>query len=142
MDDSYFNIDQQLLKAYQETIYQVVKPSISIEINVLNPILNAFLQENDAYSWAFITAWNPKSQLLSSKENKQKLEELVKMVKKAGYLYFPGKGIGKDQTWEPEQSLFILNITKAEAIRIGKYFDQNAIVFGDLLHLSELVLLI
>jgi hypothetical protein len=54
------------------------------------------------------------------------------MVERAGYPYFMGKGIGIDPDWKPELSLFILNIPKADAIAIGKYFDQNAIVFGRL----------
>lgn len=130
MDNSSDNIDQQLLKAYQETVYQVLEPPLSIQIGVLSADLNTFLQENDATTWAFITAWNPKSQRLSQKENKQRHQELIKMVKNAGYLYFIGKGIGENPDWEPELSLLILNIAKIDAIQIGKYFNQNAIVFG------------
>lgn len=130
MDNSSDNIDQQLLKAYQETVYQVLEPPLSIQIGVLSADLNTFLQENDATTWAFITAWNPKSQRLSQKENKRRHKELIKMVKNAGYLYFIGKGMGKNADWEPEMSLLILNIPIINAIQIGKYFNQNAIVFG------------
>jgi len=131
MDDSSGNIDQQLLKAYQETTYEVMAPPISIQIGVQNPVLDAFLQENDAQSWAFITAWNPQSQLLSHKENNRRHQELTKMVKNAGYPYFIGKGIGKKEDWEPELSLFIIHISKAKATETGSYFNQKAIVFGE-----------
>ena len=130
MENSSCNIDQHLLNAYQETIYQVLDPLISIKIGVFNPVLNAFLRENDATTWAFITAWNPKSQLLSIQANNQRQKELTQKVKKAGFTYFIGEGIGKDLNWTPEQSLFILNISKAKAVEFVRYFDQNTIVFG------------
>lgn len=130
MDNSSCNIDQHLLNAYQQTIYQVIDPPISIKTGVVNLVLDAFLRENDATSWAFITAWNPKSQLLSIQENNQRQKELTQMVKKAGFTYFMGEGIGNDPTWTPEESLFILNISKAKAMEFARYFDQNAIVFG------------
>lgn len=141
MDNSSRNIDQHLLKAYRETIYQVFEPSIALKIDTINPVLNQFLQENDVTTWAFITAWNPKSQVLSYKENTQRHQELIQIVEKAAYPYFIGKGIGKDSNWEPEWSLFILNISKTEAIKLGKYFDQNAIVFGIQNEAPQLLLL-
>lgn len=52
------------------------------------------------------------------------------MVRQAGYTFFLGQGIVLDANWEPECSLFIINIIEKEAITLGKYFDQNAIVFG------------
>ncbi|MFN7119775.1 MAG: DUF3293 domain-containing protein [Saprospiraceae bacterium] len=131
MDNSYGNIDQSLLKAYEETIYQVLEPPISIQINMPNADLAAFLRAHDARTWAFITAWNPKSQLLSPQENNQRHTELVKRIKKGSYPFFLGKGIGKDANWEPEVSLFVLHISKMEALQVGRYFEQNAIVFGE-----------
>lgn len=85
----------------------------------------------NARTWAFITAWNPKSKLLSPQENNQRHKELIKIIKKTGYPYFIGKGIGKEAGWEPEISLLILHIDKETALQIGQYFNQNAIVFGE-----------
>lgn len=130
MDNSSHNLDQRLLQAYRETVYQVLNPDIAIEIGVANSTLNHFLQQMNARTWAFITAWNPRSQLLTLEENKQRHQAFVEMVEKAGYLYFEGKGVGTNTNWEPEKSVLILNISKENALRIAGYFDQNALVFG------------
>ncbi len=141
MDNSSGNIDQQLLKAYQETIYQVLYPPIAIQIGIPNPALDAFLIQHNSINWAFVTAWNPRSKQLSIQENNQRHEELIKLIKKVGYSCFFGKGIGKDASWTPEVSLLVLNIEIKAAIAIGQYFDQNAIVVGESGGLPTLIIL-
>lgn len=131
MEDNYCNIDQLLLRAYLETIYTVEKLDIQIQIGQKNEELENLLVQYNAPSWAFITAWNPKSVSLSKDENLQRHQRLVEMVEKAAYSYFVGKGVGKGTTWEPELSLLILNIPTSEALKLGKYFDQKAIVYGE-----------
>lgn len=131
MDDNYSIIDQRLLQAYLHTTYQVDFPDIKIKIGEPNPDLNALLVSSQTESWAFITAWNPKSSLLSTKENDWRHQKLVRIVKNTGYPHFEGKGIGKDSDWPPEISLLILGISKMEALELGREFRQNAIVFGE-----------
>lgn len=131
MDDNYSNIDQQLISAYLNTTYQVKFPDIKIKIGEPNHALNALLEFCKTECWAFITAWNPKSSLLSTKENDSRHQKLVEIVKNTGYPYFEGKGIGNSGEWEPETSLLILGISKTEALRFGQQFGQNAIVFGE-----------
>lgn len=130
MDDNSRNIDQRLLSAYLQTTYQIEQPAIQIHIGESSRALQALLQKYEATSWAFITAWNPKSILLSQKENDARHEKLVEMVEKRGFPFFMGYGIGADDTWQPEQSLLILEIAREEAINLGQQFRQHAIVFG------------
>ena len=61
MDDSSGNIDQQLLEAYLNTTYRVFTPDLAIRIGIDNDDLNTFLFDNNAFSWAFISAANPGS---------------------------------------------------------------------------------
>lgn len=112
------------------TVYHIAEFLIAIKIGQANPALESLLDQQNASSWAFITAWNPKSIPLSQIENETRHQALIEMIEKLGYSYFIGKGIGADKNWTPEVSLFILNIPKAKAIQIGHYFNQNAIVFG------------
>lgn len=139
MDDNSRNIDQSLLSAYLRTTYQVEQPAIQIHIGRSSRALQALLQKFGATSWVFITAWNPKSILLSQKENDARHEKLVEMVEKRGFPFFIGYGIGADDTWQPEQSLLILGIPQKEAINLGQQFQQHAIVFGTADGLPELV---
>lgn len=141
MDDSSGNIDQQLLNDYRMTVYQITEFLIAIKIGQANPALEILLEQQNASTWAFVTAWNPKSVLLSQIENETRHQALIKWVEQENYLYFNGKGMGSDKNWEPEISLFILNIPKAKAVEIGKYFNQNAMVFGQKGDLPELLIL-
>lgn len=140
MDDSLSIIDQHLLKSYRETIYRVEMLDLDIEIGKSNPSLNAFLRRQQAEVWAFVSAWNPGSRLLSLEENEKRHKLLVSMVIASNYSFYVGRGIGYNCDWEPEVSLFILNVPKAQAIAWAQHFQQNAIVFGKLDELPALIL--
>lgn len=57
------------------------------------------------------------------------------------YATYEGHGVGEDPKWEPELSLLIIGITKIDAILLGKKFEQNAIVYGTINTLPELLIL-
>jgi hypothetical protein len=48
--------------------------------------------------------------------------------------------VGRDHRgiWTPEQSFWILGIERLEVIAIGRQFEQNAIVYGELHQPAEL----
>lgn len=128
-----------LIEAYKNTKYKVFEPSIIIEIGVLNQDVNDLLTQHKSMEWAFITAHNPYSRVLTNDENKVRHDELKELTK--DYLTFEGHGIGEDPAWEPELSLFIIGITRDEASKIGKKFEQNAIVYGVINSNPELIIL-
>jgi hypothetical protein len=88
------------------------------------------LSRHGANKWAFVTAWNPASVPLSREENDARQRELIRLVEAAGHTWIRGEGRGKDPTWTPEESLLILDISRGEAIALGKQFGQLAIVAG------------
>jgi hypothetical protein len=45
-----------------------------------------------------------------------------------------------DNKWSPEPSFLVVGITRDESIRLSKKYEQNAIVFGELGGVVELVL--
>lgn len=139
MDDNYRNIDQRLLQAYVRTIYRVENPPIDIKIGMPHQELDILLQKYQSKNWAFISAWNPGSLPLSKEENELRHQALLNKIQTANYPYFEGEGIGEDEYWAPEKSLLILGISKVEALKIGKYFDQNAIVFGQFQQAAQLL---
>lgn len=128
-----------LIEAYKNTKYKVFEPSIIIEIGVLNQDVNDLLTQHKSMEWAFITAHNPYSRVLTNDENKVRHDELKELTK--DYITFEGHGIGEDPAWEPELSLFIIGITRDEASKIGKKFEQNAIVYGVINSNPELIIL-
>lgn len=132
-------MDEQLHQAYLNTNYTVFNPSITIKIGENNAELDRLLLSNNATEWAYITPFNPFSKVLSEEENNQRFEELKNKI--TAYLFFEGEGVGTDSTWRPEKSLLIIGITKDKAIDIGKEYEQNTIVLGNINHPAELILL-
>ena len=128
-----------IIDAYKNTKYFVFELDLTIEIGKLNQHIDEIILKYNSNEWAFITAYNPYSKVLIDKENQIRHDELKELTK--DYVSFEGHGIGEDPTWEPELSLFIIGISKVEASKIGKKFEQNAIVFGELDNLPELIVL-
>jgi hypothetical protein len=128
-----------IIEAYKNTKYIVFDLKLTIVIDKSNLDINELLVKHNTKDWAFITAYNPYSRVLTNEENRIRHNELKELTK--DYVSFEGHGIGEDPTWEPELSLFIIGISKVEASKIGKKFEQNAIVFGELNSLPELIVL-
>jgi len=63
MPDNYQNIDESLLKAYQQTSFCLLESDIEIQINALNPDLDSFLIDNNAFQWVYLSADNPQSSM-------------------------------------------------------------------------------
>ncbi len=127
-----------LIEAYKNTKYKVFEPDLTIEIGVLNQAVDMLLIKHKSAEWAFITAYNPYSRVLTNDENKVRHDELKELTK--DYITFEGHGVGEDPAWEPELSLFVIGIIRDEASKIGKKFEQNAIVYGKLNTLPELLI--
>jgi hypothetical protein len=129
-----------LKMAYEQAIYEVYygQATIQIKIGESCPVLDSLIAEGDRSSWALITAFNPYSQLLSELENQQRHQRLTQQLTELQLPLFPA--VGKDQAgvWIPEPGLLILGIERVEAIAIGRKFEQNAIVYGELNQLAEL----
>lgn len=140
MDDQHSKLDQQLLNAYINTNYVVDIPRLNIRIGQKNWELSEFLIDNNIYSWAFISAWNPYSQVTDSQTNEKMHQTLCAEIKNKGLLFCEGHGISDNGAWEPEKSLFIMGITKEDAIQIAQSYRQNAIIFGSLDSLPELLI--
>ena len=128
-----------LIEAYKNTKYIVFEPTLIIEIGKLNQEIDDIIIKHNSNAWAFITAYNPYSRVLTEEENKVLHNKLKELTEK--YVTFEGHGVGQDPTWEPELSLFIIGISKGDASEIGKEFEQNAIVYGEVNNPPELLIL-
>jgi hypothetical protein len=117
-----------LEQAYRNTRYLVFNTAIEIKIEQYSPQLDILLDKHNANEWAFITSENPFSKQLAAEENVTRHQQLLEKVKE--YHHFEGEGIGEDPNHKPEKSLLIIGISAADAISLGKHFEQNAIVLG------------
>lgn len=132
---------QELEEAYKATDYVVEEGNVKIVIRLdrKNRELDQLLAELAINTWAFITAFNPRSERLMEKENVARHSELLAATTAGNYEFLNGYGRGSIGDWPPEKSLFIFNIDREAAIEIGKRFGQNAIVVGQVGGVPELV---
>ena len=129
-----------LLQAYRATSYETDgPPKFILHVGRRCPMLDTYLIERGLNSWAFLTAENPRSSLLSVTENEARNAQLAVLIKRQGYPYLPGKGIPATADWLPEHSFLMLGIAKATATELARQFDQNAYVYGRVGEAAELV---
>ncbi|MGL5831995.1 MAG: DUF3293 domain-containing protein [Waterburya sp.] len=135
-------------QAYKQAIYEVYNGQETTRVKIGEyclPLNSLILRGDydprsllDCYSWAIITAFNPYSQTLTELENQQRHHQLRSHLEELQLPWL--EALGRDQTgiWTPEQSFCILGLERLEAIAIGRQFEQNAIVYGELHQPAEL----
>jgi uncharacterized protein DUF3293 len=121
-----------LWSAYRNTVYTAVVSGrrLHIRVDQTSPGLDAELMHRRVTTWAFITAWNPRSQRLSSREN-----EGHQLDPNTNY-YDPvsrsrkGEGKALDAASAAEASLLVFGIDEASARVSAESHGQLAIVVG------------
>jgi len=122
--------DEALTAAYKATAYRVSDSPFGplvIRIGEGNDLLDRLLVMNEATRWAYITACNPRSVMLTDEENGRRTEALRERL--TSFTTYRGEGIG-ESGHPPEASLLVLDIEETEAEEIGAEFGQNAVVVG------------
>ncbi len=124
------SLSDNLVKAYQETHYQVyTQPPITLLIDQPNTGLAGLYQQHAVQSAAFITACNPASQQTEPEKNQQLQQQLADKLAAQGYPFIDGIGQDPKHQWPGEPSFLVLGITQKEAEALGRQFGQNAIVW-------------
>lgn len=133
LEDSPASIDRLLLAAYLGTVYRVVgPPGFSFHPGMALPAeAEYWLTEHGIRCWAFITAWNPRSEAFSEQGNRERNGELADLIAQGGWEYYPGVGAGTDGSWPPEESFWMLNVPPEDTIRLGRRFGQNALLWWE-----------
>ncbi len=138
LEDSAPWLDQRLVLAYLRTTYRVLMPRFELRVGQHNAGFDLWLAEQQMHEFIFLTAWNPGSKPLPADENERRNRALEKELHRFAKQILPGVGIGDDKNYPPEAGFFALGISSAEAVALGRAFDQNALVFGCLGGLPEL----
>ena len=71
--------------------------------------------------------------------NQPDLAVLKKLTE--NHITYEGYGVGEDPTWEPELSMLTIGISMEDASVLGKKFEQNAIVYGEINNTPRLLIL-
>lgn len=131
--DEAFHRFEALRRAYQGSQYEVQLPGgkwVVLRHGQPNSEFDDYLEQNHprAWSWVFVTAWNPKSVQVSEPENLAAMDRLRAELKKLGVPYLDGVGRGASG-WE-EPSLLAIGPALWDAMRLGARFGQNAVLVG------------
>jgi hypothetical protein len=121
----------ELEKAYRASQYRVDLADSPLVIRIGQPHdkVDALLAHHGCFTWAFLTAHNPGSVLLSAAENEVRQARLRDEVSAAGWVFYPGEGLGT-AGWPGEESLLVLGIDSADALALAGRHGQLALVFG------------
>lgn len=130
-----------LHEAYLATSYHVQYEAgtFKLTLDAIHPEFNAWCHAQHIDRWAFITAYNPLSEALSVAENASRNGQLQALLEAEGFVFQHGQGVPATNDWLPEDSFFIRNIALVRARELGKLFGQNALVFGEVDHLPQLL---
>lgn len=135
-------LPDELLKAYEDTYYHVYhKPPFTLRIGVFSDQALQLQQRLGVNSSAFITAYNPTSQLLSNVENQCRNRRLLEEVTKGAFHAIPGYGHLPTSGWPGEHSILVLGLARIDAAVLSERFGQNAFVYLSEQAVPELVLL-
>jgi len=121
----------ELEKHYLDTTYSIFINEEQYDIKIGKPLPSVIKKLLDKEKTAVIlTAWNPRSQPLSSQENKARNNELNSALNKYSVLSALGQGSDlSDTSWTAEESYFILGIKKREAEMLAVEYEQYAYVW-------------
>jgi len=118
-----------LLEAYRTTRFVAYDGDGEVVATVGEPVreMDALLERLAARSGVFITAWNPRSVVLSPESNAAAAARLAGRVATEGFRALPHRGFSADPAWHPEEGLFVLDIDFDYAVAMAAEFGQNAI---------------
>jgi len=122
--------NRELLEAYEATHYTIGKEMI-IRIGESCPPLDEFLLKHRSDAAAYLTAWNPWSEIQSPEANAIANERLAKELNSLPEVVHVLNGIGMDASgkWSGEESFLIIGIHFKQAMELAERYGQNAFVF-------------
>ena len=135
-------IDQNIVRAYRETDYQVQgKVPITLKIGISNPLLAILHKSHRVESSAFITACNPFSVPCVELTNVNRQSALASELKFRSLTFLDGIDKHPSNDWPAEPSYLVFGVSREAAKALGIRLEQNAIVWSGADAVPELVLL-
>ena len=132
-----------LAEAFLATTYVIRTGAAELFVrpNQKSTDIDRLLSRLKARTAVFITAWNPYSRSLSRMANSDRHRRLKLLMRRRRLRFLEGEGRGEIGDWPPEESLFVVGVSREMANALGREWHQNAIVFVELGRTAELVML-
>jgi len=119
-----------LIRAYREAKYVVgVDNPIVLRIGQASQQLKGLLDTHKATTAAFITAFNPYSEVMSDDQNHAAQKSLLVDAQKLGLSAIEGYGQDMAEEWPREASFLVLGITESQAEGLADKYGQNGYVW-------------
>jgi hypothetical protein len=128
-------LPDELLTAWRRTHYTATTPAGTLVLHIGEPsaALDQLLDSHDCLDWAYLTACNPDSRMLSAEANRRRQQALESRLAREGLVFHRGTGIPDaehDAHWPPEASVLVLDIDVDRAARLAWRYGQLAFVGG------------
>jgi len=122
----------ELDTAYRATVYlmHLRGEAIRLRVDQPSPELSKFLEHTQCEEWAFISAVNPGSELLTEAANAGRHRKLLSAVSAQKLVYFPGDAVPDTGKWPIEPGLLLLHVNLEKAMALAQEFGQAAILAG------------
>ena len=134
------NIDEQLLQAYEQSDYQLIRPKIPIILGAGSSDIDTLLIDNNCFNSCLITAQNPRSQLLTTVENESRQKSLKDWLLNHQFEWLIGRSIDPNGQWPEEEQFLVLGMGKKVGGDLSRLFDQNAFIYLVLGQPAKLIL--
>lgn len=135
-------IDTGLLAAYRAALYQVdaAPTPFVLRVGERSLRLAELHAAHRVTCSAFVTAWNPFSLLQADAQNRRAQARLERELADQGYVMYGGTGKDADGGWPGEESVLVIGLPREAAIKVGRAYGQNAVVWSGATAVPELVL--
>jgi hypothetical protein len=137
------HIQSAKIQAYEATDYRLghTKQDIVLNIGQQSSRLSMLFASSGVDCGAFLTAFNPRGSIQPDLANERDHAELARQLQALGLQCIEGSGSEEGTEWPAERSYFALGLALEPAKKIGRYFDQDAIVWVGSNAMPVLVLL-
>ncbi len=124
-------LDPELIRRYEEANYRVSETDLHITFRVdeKNPDLDKLLDDHNTRIAVFITAHNPKSQVLSPVENDIAQNKLLEELKNRELCWLAGEGVDPEGNWTPETSVLVFGMDRDTGTKLARQFRQHAYIW-------------
>ena len=123
-------ISSELLEAYAKTEYHIDVLASPILVYQRHTEVDNLLIEHDVEEWAYLTSFNPFSQLRSEAENLKSNLSLKNDL--ANYQTYSGSAIDPKGEWPNEDGFLALGLSHLNANELAQKYRQNAFLYGKL----------
>jgi hypothetical protein len=125
-------LDERLIEAYRTTDYVLFVGDghdVILNIGRHNREFDRELDRRHATTAVVVTAYNPRSAVLSDTENNARHAQLTELLDAGGHDYALGEGRDPTGHWKPELECVVFGIPIEAGLELARRFEQNAIVF-------------